>query len=235
MFEYAYGPRAQSSIGGEWGWYAVRRRGRSFRFGMYAMMALENHDARRFFPPSELWRGMAGLSGAWSLEGLADRWLPEGSALEASVVFGHESDHGHIDRMEEPDDISMGGGGDFLYPDCALRIPVWGEFLLTARIGCRLYLYGALLTAPGAECILRWRRFKRVVPAIALFGEGLFPRDEPAREGFFIRVMPCLIVGGVIGEATFFGSLDGGNGKGLLVNNRAARVSAGVRYAPFAQ
>ncbi len=38
---------------------------------------------------------------------------------------------------------------------------------------------------------------------------------------------------GKVGELEPFASFDGGNGEGLLVEQRALRFSMGVRYAPF--
>ena len=62
VFELAYGPRAQGSIGAEPGLLELRGPGAALRFGMYAMIALENGTGRAVFPPAQLWRGLVGAS-----------------------------------------------------------------------------------------------------------------------------------------------------------------------------
>lgn len=233
VLEYAYGPVAHSSIGGEWAWFKVRRRTRTFRFGMYAMIALENHDWATLFPPVETWRGMTGFNWAISLDELAHSWFGKDGAFEIGLVFGHESDHGTVNDPWEPDFIPGGGGGQFLTPDMAIRIPLSEIFWFTTRIQSRAYLGGSLVLAPGADIILRWYITEWFNLHIALFLEGLFPREEAAHNGFFIRRMYGANFPGDIGEFTFFLSTDGGNGKGLLINHRDFRLSFGVRYAPF--
>lgn len=235
VFEYAYGPYAQSSIGGEWGWFKVTRPSYSFRFGMYAMMGMENHDWETFFPPAQLWRGMTGFSWAWSADALAKHWFDKDGAFEISLVFAHESDHGDYDKEEKKEDIPYGGGGQFLTPDVAIRVPLGSRFLLTGRVQCRVCLDGALIAAPGADLIVRWRLRPWFNPTVAIFGEGIFPRESEARDGYFIRVITGAVFLGTIGEFTLFGSLDKGNGKGKLINQRETRISVGTRYAPFSR
>jgi hypothetical protein len=233
VLEYAYGPVAHSSIGGEWAWFRVNRPTRTFRFGLYAMIALENHDWATLFPPVETWRGMTGFNWAWLLDNIAAKWFGKDGAFELGLVLGHESDHGTVDDPWEPDFIPGGGGGQFLTPDIAIRIPVTDKFWFTTRIQSRTYLAGTLIIAPGADAILRWHVREWFNVLVALFGEGLFPREKDARNGFFVRCMYGANFPGKIGEFTFFVSTDGGNGKGFLINHLDFRFSFGVRYAPF--
>jgi hypothetical protein len=233
VFEYAYGPAAYDTIGGEWGWLLVSGRGLTFHLGQYAMLPMENHDSKRIFPPGQLWRGMTGGSVSLSLDALAGSWLGPGGALELSITVSHESDHGDLDHPPAPGDIPKGGGGQAVCPDIAIRVPVTSAFTLIARVQDRIYFQGALVHAPGADLVLRYALHERLVPQIAIFGEGIFPRKESARNGFLVRLMLGLVVPGKIGEATFFWAADYGNGKGLLINTVEFRMSGGVRYSPF--
>jgi hypothetical protein len=231
VFEYAYGPAAYDTIGGEWGWFLVSTRKVSLRLGQYAMLPMENVESRRIFPPGELWRGMTGGSLSVCLDAVASRWL---DGLELSLVASHESDHGTIERDPAPSDIPDGGGGQALTPDVAIRLRLTDAFTLVVRVQDRIYVHGALTHAPGGDIVMRYRLTEHLVPTIALFGEGLFPRSPEARNGCFLRALFGLAIRGRIGEATFFWSLEGGNGKGLDINTVELRVSGGVRYAPFA-
>lgn len=235
VFEYAYGPVAQSSIGGEWGWYSLQREQTSFRFGMYAMMGMENHNEQELFPPYQLWRGMTGFVWGWSLDTLARRRFGAGGGCELGLVLGHESDHGEMDDPRRPGDISEGGGGDFFEPDIALRFTAGTAWVFTARVQSRLYMYGSLTAAPGVDCVVKWKFLPGMHPVLALFGEGLFPRAKNENTGYFVRIMPGLAFPGKAGQFTFFLSLDHGNGKGLRINHKDTRYSFGVRYAPFSR
>ncbi|MBW2263245.1 MAG: hypothetical protein JRG91_14845 [Deltaproteobacteria bacterium] len=233
VFEYAYGPAAYDTIGGEWGWLLVSGKGLTFHLGQYAMLPMENHDSKRLFPPGQLWRGMTGGSVSLSLDSLAHSWFGTSGAFEISITVSHESDHGDLDDPPGPTDIPKGGGGQAVCPDVAIRVPITNEFTLIARIQDRIYMSGALIHAPGVDLILRYALSERLVPQIAIFGEGIFPRKDSARNGFLVRLMMGLVIPGKIGEATFFWAADYGNGKGLLINHREFRMSGGIRYSPF--
>ncbi len=233
VFEYAYGPAAYDTIGGEWGWLLVQGKGLSFHLGQYAMLPMENHDSRRLFPPGQLWRGMTGGSVSLSFDSLARSWFGLDAAFEISVTVSHESDHGDLDHPPKPSDIPKGGGGQAVCPDVAIRVPITNAFTLIARIQDRIYFHGALVHAPGADLILRYALGRRLVPQIAIFGEGIFPRKDSARSGFLVRLMVGLVIPGRIGEATFFWAADYGSGKGLLINTVEFRMSGGIRYSPF--
>lgn len=257
VLEYAYGPRAQASIGLEPGILTVRRASATWRYGLYAMAGLENATDGRVFPPGELWRGLVGASVALELPRLARAWLVPGSDLEIALVVGHESDHAtaaSTSTLPPPGPYAMpfGGGGDFLEPDVAVWMPA-GPLSITVRLRDRIYfnslpliagarplsddiadgLHEALVNAPGADLVVRWHASRWAMPQLALFGEHLFAHDAFAADGQFVRAMAGLVLAGRAGEAEPFVSFDGGNGKGLLVQQRALRFSVGVRYAPF--
>jgi hypothetical protein len=220
------------------------------------MVCLENDSKRRLFPPSELWRGLLGGSIAVELPRAARAWLPPGSAFELALVVGHESDHAtlpaSIARLKAHD-ITFGGGGNFIAPDVAVRMPVGHDVYITLRLRDRIYfnelpllagsratsdavandLLEGLANAPGADVVVRWHATAWAQPQLALFGEHLFPHNPSAREGDFFRATCGVALPGHFGELEPFASFDAGNGKGLLVNRREDRLSAGVRYAFF--
>jgi hypothetical protein len=257
VLEYAYGPRAQASIGAEPGLLAIDHGDFVTRVGLYAMVGLENATDTRAFPPGELWRGLVGASVAWDLPNAAKAWLVPGADLEVALVVGHESDHATVDstaRLETPPAtaIPFGAGGDFVAPDVAVRLPA-GPLVLTARLQDRVYfnafplvvgdrassdgiaagLHEGLAQAAGADLIARWRLSSWAQPQLALFGEHLFAREPSVDDGGFFRAMLGLALPGWSGELLPFGSFDTGNGKGLLVDRRETRLSIGVRYAAF--
>ena len=232
VLEYAYGPRAQGSIGAEFGFLRLTTRNVSVWLGLHAMVALENAEGEAAFPPAELWRGVVGISSTLSFDRPAQRWLGPGGGLEVGLALTHESDHGDLDEERPARGLQNGGGGDWVTPDIAVRIPLVKALRLTLRLQDRVYVRGDLVHAPGGDVILRWAASKPAHVALALFGEGLIARGD-ARNGYFARGMLGLVLPGAIGEVTIFGSIDAGNGKGLLVNRRELRFSAGIRYAPF--
>jgi hypothetical protein len=199
------------------------------------MLPMENApQSKRFFPPGELWRGMTGGSLSLSLDAAARKWFGRHGGFEISVIVSHESDHGDPGVPPRPDDIPKGGGGQAVTPDIAIRVEPARDFILVARIQDRIYIAGALVHAPGADLVLKYLLGKRLVPQLAVFAEGLFPRKDEARNGYFVRVLAGLGIRGRLGESTFFFSVDVGNGKGNLINTKDVRIGGGVRYAPFA-
>jgi hypothetical protein len=256
--EYAYGPRAQASIGAEPGLIEVGGRALTFRAGIYAMTALENATSDRVFPPSELWRGLVGASLALEAPEAARAWFGSASDVEIGLVVGHESDHatsGSTSTLGTPGPLALpyGGGGDFIAPDVALRLVAWRDLTLTARISDKIYfnelplafgdrgasdriassLHEGVQNAPAADLILRWRASASAEPQLAFFGEHLFSREASTPDGQFFRAMAGVVLPGRVGEIEPFVSVDGGNGKGVLVEEREVRVSVGVRYAAF--
>lgn len=234
VFEFAYGPRAQASIGAEPGVFALRGTALSARLGVYGMVCLENGTSEDVFPPHELWRGLVGLSAALSSDWLARRWFGPRSRIEIVFVAGHESDHEDDFRQTPgPRDIPFGGGGDFLAPDLAVRLPLGQRADVTVRLQERFYVKGPLAHAPGADLVVRVRLGPVVQPSLAIFGEQIIADDAQARDTFFARALLGIGFRGTAGVLGPFASFDIGAGKGLLINRREARFSAGVRYAPF--
>jgi hypothetical protein len=256
LFEVAYGPRAQASIGAEPGLVELRAAKAVWHAGMYAMIGLENADASRVFPPAQLWRGLVGASVSVELPRAASAWLVPGSDLELSLVVGHESDHatepGSLPPAG-PRDIPFGGGGDFIAPDVAVRLPAGAAVSIIVRLVDRVYfnelplfvgarvasdlvasdLHEGLSDAAGADLVVRWRATTHVWPTLALYGEHLFAREAFTDDGGFFRVMGGVALPGKVGELEPFASFDAGNGKGLIIARRELRLSAGVRYAFF--
>jgi hypothetical protein len=257
VLEYAYGPRAQASIGVEAGVLAVGQRDVVTRYSLYAMAALENATETKVFPPNELWRGLIGVSVAAELPRLAASWLGPGTDLELALVVGHESDHQTANSVVDlgtplQSTIPFGGGGDFVAPDIAVTLPA-GPFRFVVRLVDRIYfnafplLVGARTSsdavaddlhegpanACGADLVVRWRLEPWLQPQLALYGEHLFARDPFVEDGGFFRAMLGAVLPGKMGELVPFGSFDAGNGKGLLIERRELRLSFGVRYALF--
>jgi hypothetical protein len=258
VFEYAFGPRAQASIGAEPGLLAMRRTNTTVRFGLYALVGLENATSDRVFPPGELWRGLVGVSMALELPRAARALLLPGSDLEVALVVGHESDHATGSSSSAlappgPLAIPFGGGGDFLAPDIAVALPAGHKVAITVRLQDRIYfnefpaivgargasdlvadtLHEGLINAPGADLVIRWRAKSWAMPELAVFAEHLFPHDAFVPGGGFLRAMAGVVFPGRFGEFEPFASFDGGNGKGLLVQERELRLSVGIRYALF--
>jgi hypothetical protein len=257
VIEYAYGPRAQASIGAAPGLLEWHQGAVVHRVGFYAMAGLENATSGRFFPPNELWRGLLGASFALELPSLARAWLVPGSDLEVALVVGHESDHATSSSTASlaapgPRDIPFGGGGNFVAPDVAVRLPVGRTMTLTLRLEDRIYfnelalvagrsasdavagdLHEGLANAPGADLVVRWAPVPWAQPQLAVFAEHLFAHDAFVDDGGFFRAMAGVVLPGRAGEVEPFGSFDAGNGKGLLVSRRELRLSVGVRYAIF--
>jgi uncharacterized membrane protein len=255
VLEYAYGPRAQASIGAEPGILAVAYPGGTFRVGLYAMVGLENASVDRGFPPSQLWRGLTGISCAVELPPVARAWLVPGSDIEMGLVVGHESDHATDGAPSwvappGPSAIRFGGGGDFLAPDVAVRLPAGRAVTIDLRLQDRVFfnelvpsrhasdaiaddLHEGLANAPGADMVIRWSALGWLQPRLALFAEHLFPHDASVPDGRFFRAVLGAVLPGRQGELEPFVAFDGGNGKGLLVHERALRLSVGLRVAPF--
>ena len=232
--EFAYGPRAEASLGAEFGLIAARTPHRVVTVGMYAMWAMENVDQKQVFPPIQVGRGLVGFTASYSLAALARRVFGQRGAMEVSVTVGHESDHAIANPMlpaPRPDDI-RDTEGNFAAPDAAVRAPL-GPTEVTARLANRLYWEGAIRDAPSLDLAVRWRALPGFLPTAALYAEKLFARDRGARTGGSLRLMTGAVVPGHLGEVFFFSSLELGDGRGLLVNQRETRIALGVRYTPF--
>ncbi len=248
VLEGAYGPASQSSVGLEFGTVRLHREGISVRLGVHFLVALENHDkgvlAGMPFVASQLWRGVWGSSLAFTSRSLSRRWFGPRGAFEVTTVFGHENAHADADfRDTHPGfsdaprrgDILHGGEGNYFQHDLAVRLAPRDSLDLVLRVQDRIYVTGQLRHAPGLDAQLTWRLVPEIQPMIAVFAERLFvnPGENAAQNGGFARVMLGALLPGKLGVVTPFLSLDGGNGKGFLVNERELRGSFGLRYSPF--
>ncbi|MDP9034997.1 MAG: hypothetical protein M3O50_09325 [Myxococcota bacterium] len=257
--EYAYGPRAQASIGAESGLLESRAPDAIWRLGLYAMVGLESAIKRRLFPPSELWRGLVGVSLALELPLVARGYFPPGSTFELGLVVGHESDHFTVPQTQPPPaarGIRYGGGGNFIAADAAVRLHAGPEVTITVRLQDRVYvssfgllqsrsasdsiardLHDGLVNAPGTDVVVRWRATTTAQPQLAVFAEHLFSHrfvgHPSAPDGNFVRAIGGVVFPGAAGELEPFVSVDAGNGKGWLIDQSELRASAGVRYAAF--
>jgi hypothetical protein len=229
-FEYAYGPRAQGSLGGEIGLFGTRGRSVSFRVGGYAMIALENVDETQPFP-REYWRGLIGLSGSLSLDAFARAAFGPRSAAEITLVLGHESSH-RTDQPSPFDTLTFATRDqlNFASLDAGARFPLgsWGEAQI--RFTERLFVGSDFSHAPSFDLDLRWRALTWLEPTLALFGEHFFASAAVADDCPFARALLGVALPGYIGELMPFVSADTGCGKGLLVTRRESNVSWGFRY-----
>jgi hypothetical protein len=257
-FEVAYGPRAQTSIGAEPGLLESRGTATSFRFGTYGVYQLENATSTRLLPATELWRGLFGLTLAWELHGAARAWLPKRSALEVALVFGYEDDDATANSTAAPNRpsqraIPFGGGGVFVSPDVALRLPLGRRAQVTMRLADRVYInafplmFGArvasdavadflhegLVNAASSDIVFSWRATGWLVPKLGVYAEHLFARDRFVQDGAYLRAMLGCALPGRVGELEPFVAVESGNGKGLLIDRRESRASLGIRYAFF--
>jgi hypothetical protein len=232
VFEYAYGPRAQGSLGGEIGLFGTRGRSVSFRLGGYAMIALENVNETQPFP-REYWRGLVGLSASLSLDALARATLGRRSAAELTLVLGHESSH-RTDQPSPFDTLTFAARGqlNFASLDAAARFPIggWGEAEI--RLTERLFVGSIFTHAPSFDLDLRWRALTWLQPTAALFGEHFFAGEAVADDCYFARARLGAALPGRLGELMPFVSGDTGCGKGLLVTRRESHVGFGFRYTP---
>jgi hypothetical protein len=248
VLEGAYGPTSQSSVGLEFGTVRLHWEGISVRLGVHFLVALENHDKGIFagmpLVATQLWRGLWGSSLAFTSRSLARQWFGPRGALEVTTLYGHETAHADADfRDTHPGfndaprrgDLVDGGEGNYFQHDLAVRLAPAERLDLVLRVQDRIYVTGLMRHAPGLDLVLTWRLLPELQPMIAVFAERLLvnPGQNGAENGGFARVMLGAVLPGKLGMVTPFLSLDGGNGKGFLVNQREVRGSFGLRYSPF--
>lgn len=248
VLEGAYGPASQSSVGLEFGTVRLHWEGISVRLGVHFLVALENHDKGFIsgmpFVATQLWRGLWGSSLSFTSRSLARQWFGPRGGLEVTTLFGHESAHADADFRDTHPGFSLpphrgeivkGGEGNYFQHDLAVRLAPHEKLELVLRVQDRIYITGLMRHAPGFDAVLTWKLIPELQPMVAIFAERLFvnPGDNASENGAFARVMLGALLPGKLGVVTPFVSLDGGNGKGFLVNEREARGSFGLRYSPF--
>jgi len=248
---YAYGPRAQVSLGGELALFSVRSARSTFRLGGSALVVFE--DAQRHGAlPTETLRSAFELSLAWSLTEFATRTLGPGKELELSLALGHHSalpmtDFTLGDRYHS-DDVPFGAGGAYLAGDAAFRTPLGQRFLAFSRLGLRCYtnafpdLVGAHEASDfvadawheGAEYRTFFElglrlRGAGVEPLGRWYFELIQPHDDSAKPLALTRLLLGAALPGARFELTPFTALEAGHGAGIAVNRTELRFAVGVR------
>jgi len=249
VLEWAYGPRAQASLGHALGLAAWD--GQYTRLGLTALLALEDGTEHKAFP-TEFLRHRIEVSLAWLLPQLARTRLPPRSVFEVALRLGHDGPTGRLLGPDpiRADDLPFGAGGGYLAIDGAARLYRLSKWTWTPRVSLRLYtnalpwlfsktasnaladsLHEGALWAASAEVSGRFHWQPRINPVFSLFAQWLVGHDASARDARFARLLAGLALRGRASELTPFVSLDVGNGMGVLVNREQVRLSVGVRHA----
>jgi hypothetical protein len=249
---YAYGPRAQASLGGDLALLSVRSPGSTLRLGGSALVAFED-TARHGVIPGETLRTAFELSGAWALTDFAARTLGPGKELELSLALGRHAalpmtDFTLGDRYHS-DDVPFGAGGTYLAADVAFRAPLGQRFASYSRLGVRCYTNGFpdLVGAHEAsdftadawhegaeyqawfELGLRFRAAAWVEPLARVYLDLIEPHDDSAKSLALARLLLGAALPGARLELTPFTALEAGHGAGIVVNRTEFRWSVGVR------
>lgn len=251
---YAYGPRAQASIGGDLALVSLHRTGSgsTVRLGGSALVAFED-AARHTLLPSQTLRTSFELGLAWSLSEFAERTLGRGRELEWSLAFGRHSalpmTAFTLGDRYHPDDVPFGAGGDYFAADIAFRAPLGCLCSAFTRLGFRAYTNGFpdLFGAPVAsdtvadtlhegaeyqawfELGLRLRASAGVEPLARLYLDVIQPHDDSAKSLALARLLLGAAFPGQSFELTPFSAIEVGHGAGILVNRTELRWSGGVR------
>ncbi|MEZ4223204.1 MAG: hypothetical protein R3B13_19830 [Polyangiaceae bacterium] len=245
VFEYSYGPRARAVLGAPLRVLESRGESSSWGLGLAASVALANADAAAV-GPRELWRDYEELDVSWQplIEGLQQR-------LDVNLGVGHfgaQRSAGVSLEAPRPDDIPFGGGGYFL--SLGVTLHQTGDWAWYARASHRAFTNGiieavskeasdaatsvlaeGLAHAPSLEGSLRYRGLGLMQPVVSGSADWLVPADDSARSGWVLRALTGLAFAGQRGELLPFVAGDVGNGEGMLINRREARLLVGVRYA----
>jgi hypothetical protein len=237
-------PRPVLAGGGDFSVFGLRAVGVSWRLGFFGMLELESDAETADFtgtPQGDIryWRGLYGYSISSSLDRLAEEWLGEGSALELTLSFRHESEHytGSNDGDEGTDYSDTAHIGNFWMPDLAVRWRV-GSVLLIARYQHKIFMADGCYThGPGADLTVRWHLWDYVHPYLSVFGEYLFGADRAdvgrIPDNYLVRGHMGLIVPSAYGDLYVFLSADVGHRKGLAVYTEETTLGGGVQVAFF--
>jgi hypothetical protein len=249
---YAYGPRAQASLGGDVALYTLRGPRSTLRLGGDALVVFED-AARRAVLPGETLRTSFEISGAWALTDFATRAFGQGRELELSLAIGRHSALPMTDftlgDSFHSDDVPFGAGGNYLGLDSAFRAPIGHWFVASSRLGFRLYtnafpdLFGAHEASDtvadsgheGAEYQawfevgLRLHATEWAEPLARLYLDLIEPHDDSAKTLALARLLLGVALPGKSFELTPFTAFEAGHGEGILVNRTELRWSGGVR------
>ncbi|HEY4102287.1 MAG TPA: hypothetical protein VGM44_00285 [Polyangiaceae bacterium] len=249
---YAYGPRAQASIGGDLALFSVSHENLTFRLGGSALVAFED-ASRHAVLPGESQRTAFALSGAWAISDFMARALGPGKEVELSLALGRDfalagTDYTLSDRYH-PDDVPFGAGGDYVSVDAALKTLLGGRFEQFSRLGFRadLNAFPDLVGAHAAsdtvadslheggeyqaffELGLRFHACPQIEPLARLYFDLIEPHDDSAKTLALVRLLLGAALPGKSFELTPFTAFEAGHGEGIWVNRTELRWSGGVR------
>jgi hypothetical protein len=249
---YAYGPRAQVSLGGDWALLGARGRGSDVRLGGTALLVFEDAE-RRSLVPTQTLRTVFELSAAWAFPGHAAGARASTRTFELALVLGRtagESLAGYVlsDR-HHADDVPFGAGGTYLGADAAFRAPLLPALTVTSRLCLRLFTnaFPDLVGQPEAsdlvadsghegaevashfELALRWAASAGARPLLALYADSILPHDDSAKVLWLGRALLGVALPGRAFELTPFLGVEAGHGQGVLVNRTELRLGSGLR------
>lgn len=219
----------------------------SLRLGFFGLIELESDrpfdgHTPDFIPRvnSAFWRPQGGYSVALAFDRWAQATLGQRAAFEIALSLRHESEHFTGSRAGDPPKYGdVPHMGNFAMVDAAVRLPVRNldvelRFQNKVWLGTRAYSVG-----PGADVIVRWRRWEWLYPFSATFAEYMFGRrtrwddgrDVQVPDDYLIRNLTGVAFPGTVGEIQVFTSLEIGHGKGLNVYREEVRWGGGIRLA----
>ena len=239
---YAYGPRSAASLGLDSAIF--RNANRDFRIGISALMMVENHDSRSILPFESL-RSAWALGAAWTFDKpsskVARHFTKQRRTLELGIGIGQQAvrrfgNYTFNDRYCV-DDVPFGAGGYFLSLDAATRLPWFGRFIVTTKLGIKLYtnLFPEMVSATEAsdhvadtalegsriqthgEIGVRIPATKSIEPIVRLYLEAIDPHDDQAKPRILARVLSGI---DLLGDTHVMPYLDAqaGHGSGLAIS-----------------
>ena len=251
---YAYGPRAQGSLGGDLALYRMHTPALTFRLGGSALVAFED-ATRRAVLPGETMRTAFELSAAWELRKYAAHTLGDGKTFELTLALGRHSalpmTHFTLGDRYHANDVPFGAGGNYLSADLALRTRLAFWLTQSSRLGFRAFsnafpnLVGAHEASDhvadglheGAqyqawfELGLRWHATDWAQPIARWYFDAIAPHDDSAKPLVLARFLFGVALPGTSFELTPYNAVEAGHGQGILVNRTELRWSFGVRLS----
>jgi hypothetical protein len=236
-----FGPHRVLSGGADFALLALRSPDVSLRLGGFGLLELESAgttDSYLPFPQGDIhyWRGLYGYGVAASFDRLAADWLGPRGALEATVTVRHESEHetGSSSGGPGTDYSDVPIVGNFVMLDLAARVPL-ADFDVVVRVQDKQFIPSTgsgYAQGPGADLIVRWRKYPRLQPFSSTFAEYLFGTDGYP-DAYLVRNLTGVVVPSAAGDLYVFLDLDVGNRKGLAVYTVERSAGFGLRFAFF--
>ena len=256
MPSFAQSPRQAVTAGLDFAAAAYSCRKSTLRLGFYGMMELQSDKYHYYpfwfeeeysFPEFQnvaLWRGLFGVSTAYSFDAWAKRLLGERGNAELVFSLCHESEH-HTDYSNSSYD-RVPDIGDFVMPEAAVRIPCGERIEIDLRCQCKLFIPydGADAYTHGfsREYIIRWNAFKSINFFSSAFYEYLrgsitsygafnirYPDNRMYRELFGV------IFRGRSADLQLFASRHDGHEKGKLAFLEEKMWGWGIRIDIFGE